>query len=100
MQVNDFINKCVDRGYGWKEGENEGKSGYFVGSKELDTVAHFTPDAIDNNDWGMLNKQIIQGKDVYHVTRVVGYYSRIQNWNKSKVGELQDRHAGDYAVKQ
>jgi|TARA_R100001530_G_scaffold134629_1_gene109872 hypothetical protein len=25
------------------------------------------------------------------ITRIVGYYSRINNWNKSKVGELRDR---------
>ncbi len=25
------------------------------------------------------------------VTRIVGYYSRTHNWNKSKVGELRDR---------
>jgi hypothetical protein len=28
----------------------------------------------------------------------VGYFSRISNWNKSKLGELKDRHRGDYAV--
>ncbi|HHT9137362.1 MAG TPA: hypothetical protein ACFYEK_08995 [Candidatus Wunengus sp. YC60] len=33
------------------------------------------------------------------ITRIVGYYSRISNWNKSKIGELQDRHCGQYAVK-
>lgn len=33
------------------------------------------------------------------VTRIVGYYSRISNWNKSKIGELQDRHKGNYGVK-
>ena len=31
-------------------------------------------------------------------TRIVGYFSRISNWNKSKLGELKDRHKGDYAV--
>ena len=34
--------------------------------------------------------------DVHGLTRVVGYYSRIDDWNKSKVGELKDRHDGDY----
>jgi ribonucleoside-triphosphate reductase (formate) len=29
--------------------------------------------------------------DVYGVTRIVGYYSKIQTWNQSKVGELYDR---------
>ena len=36
--------------------------------------------------------------DVYGVTRIVGYFSRISNWNRSKLGELRDRRRGDYAV--
>ena len=60
---------------------------------------HFSFDAIKGNEWPVLNKQITQGKDVYHVTRVVGYYSRVENWNKSKIGELEDRHVGEYCVK-
>jgi len=36
--------------------------------------------------------------DVYGITRIVGYYSRINNWNKSKLGELRDRRKGYYGV--
>ncbi len=37
--------------------------------------------------------------DVFGLTRVVGYFSKIQNWNKSKrFGELTNRHRGSYAV--
>jgi ribonucleoside-triphosphate reductase len=36
--------------------------------------------------------------NIYGVTRIVGYFSRIENWNKSKLGELADRHKGNYAV--
>ena len=32
------------------------------------------------------------------ITRIVGYYSRVNNWNKSKVGELRDRHGANYAL--
>ncbi len=38
--------------------------------------------------------------DVYGITRIVGYYSRIKNWNNSKLGELRDRQRGDYLVKE
>ena len=31
------------------------------------------------------------------ISRIVGYYSRTNNWNKSKVGELRDRQNGYYA---
>ena len=33
---------------------------------------------------------------IYGLTRIVGYYSRVSNWNKSKQGELKYRHAGNY----
>jgi anaerobic ribonucleoside-triphosphate reductase len=36
--------------------------------------------------------------DVYGITRIVGYFSRVDNWNKSKLGELADRKRGNYAV--
>jgi len=35
---------------------------------------------------------------LHHLTRVVGYYSRVSNWNESKKGELNDRKKGNYAV--
>ncbi len=31
-------------------------------------------------------------------TRIVGYYSGVQNWNSSKVGELRDRANGNYGT--
>lgn len=35
---------------------------------------------------------------LHGITRIVGYYSRVQNWNKSKVGELRDRAKGQYGT--
>ena len=32
------------------------------------------------------------------ITRVVGYYSQINNWNRSKLEELKDRGNGNYTV--
>lgn len=38
-------------------------------------------------------------EDVFGETRVVGYFSRVQNWNKSKrYGELKARQAGTYTI--
>ena len=99
MEVKGFVNRCVGEGYEWSEGKHNGKGGYYIGSKKLDTAAHFTPEAIEANDWPALHRQIIQGKDVTHITRVVGYYSKVENWNKSKLGELKDRHRGEYRLK-
>lgn len=38
------------------------------------------------------------GVNVNVVTRIVGYFSRIANWSKSKIEELRDREKGDYTV--
>ncbi|MBU1121037.1 MAG: anaerobic ribonucleoside-triphosphate reductase [archaeon] len=37
-------------------------------------------------------------KNVYGISRVVGYYSVINNWNKSKQAEFSDRQKGDYSL--
>jgi ribonucleoside-triphosphate reductase len=39
-----------------------------------------------------------ESTNVYGMTRIVGYFSRVNNWNKSKLGELKDRHKGNYGV--
>ncbi|PKQ28922.1 MAG: hypothetical protein CVT63_00325 [Candidatus Anoxymicrobium japonicum] len=31
-------------------------------------------------------------KDVYGITRIVGYYSKVSTWNKGKLGELKERN--------
>ena len=35
---------------------------------------------------------------IVQLTRIVGYYSTTNNWNKSKLAELEDRRRGDYAL--
>jgi ribonucleoside-triphosphate reductase (formate) len=42
--------------------------------------------------------QVCDSKSVYGITRIVGYFSRVNNWNRSKLGELVDRHKGNYRV--
>ena len=32
------------------------------------------------------------------ITRIVGYFSKINNWNRSKIGELRDRRKWEYSV--
>ena len=35
---------------------------------------------------------------LFGITRIVGYYSRVNNWNRSKKVELADRHKGSYKL--
>ncbi len=57
--------------------------------------------AIEAADWPLL-EEVLTGKRepqvLQHMTRVVGYFSRVENWNKSKVGELKDRQKGNYSI--
>ena len=57
--------------------------------------------AVMQHDWPTLRSVILGEREpnvLNHMTRIVGYYSRIENWNKSKIGELQDRKAGSYIL--
>lgn len=33
------------------------------------------------------------------ITRIVGYFSSVSQWNKSKIEELKSRRKGNYKVK-
>ncbi len=57
--------------------------------------------AIEAADWPILEEVLVGKREpqvLQHMTRVVGYFSRVENWNKSKVGELKDRQKGEYSV--
>ncbi|RKY14128.1 MAG: hypothetical protein DRP63_08840 [Planctomycetota bacterium] len=48
---------------------------------------------------GLLNScPACSSTHVYGVTRIVGYYSRVNNWNPSKLAELRDRQRGNYRL--
>ena len=93
MKKEDFIANVVGLGYEWAEHEHDGASG--VALKKDDTKLFISDDGIEVQDWEKIKKGI---PNLTHMTRIVGYYSRINNWNKSKLGELKDRHKGSYVV--
>jgi len=94
MSKEDFIAKIVDLGYEWAEYEHEGVSGIAIRKDE--NKIFISDEGIETQDWEKIKKGI---PDLTYMSRIVGYYSRINNWNKSKLGELKDRHTGDYVVK-
>jgi hypothetical protein len=38
-----------------------------------------------------LEQILVGGRNVDHITRITGYFSRVSGWNKGKRGELADR---------
>ena len=65
-------------------------------SKYPNYTTQITAPLVLDLEWAKL-RGIIMGEvrldPLYHVTRIVGYFSRIENWNVSKLGELADRRA-------
>jgi len=57
--------------------------------------------AILGNAWEDLREVLTLARDARILAwqaRIVGYYSNVRNWNRSKVGELRDRGRGDYGL--
>jgi hypothetical protein len=58
--------------------------------------------SVGRHDWATLRAVATGERDagiLTHMTRVVGYYARVQNMNRSKArGEIPDRRRGNYAV--
>jgi len=50
---------------------------------EAGTLEKITPEKLE--------QVLVGGRNVEHITRVTGYFSRVSGWNKGKRGELADR---------
>ena len=60
---------------------------------EIDPAGDITPQEAED---------VLEGRRepvmLHTITRIVGYYSSTANWNRSKLGELEDRRKGDYTL--
>ena len=68
------------------------EKGVLIKNDRLQTLTHCTFEAIENQSLEAISGACSQGRDVDHITRVTGYFSRTSGWNKGKTGELKDRH--------
>ncbi len=75
--------------------------GVIIRQNKTNLITRIPTAAIEAAEWDIL-EQVLMGERepqiLQHMTRVVGYFSRVENWNKSKVGELKDRHKGNYSI--
>ncbi|OGC21407.1 hypothetical protein A2291_07800 [candidate division WOR-1 bacterium RIFOXYB2_FULL_42_35] len=49
------------------------------------------PHALKSITVQQLEQVLVGGRNVDHITRVTGYFSKVSGWNKGKRGELLDR---------
>ena len=84
---------------GVKAYEDARKDEVFICSKTTGRKYSIRIAAINDVNWEDLERVLIEGRDPFimrHVTRIVGYYSNLANWNSSKIAELKDRQKGNY----
>lgn len=60
---------------------------------ELPVLEDFPADQVEDFLLGRREARML-----FTITRIVGYYSDTVNWNKSKLGELEGRRRGSYAL--
>jgi hypothetical protein len=78
----------------------ESEASYFVINNETEKKYEIKKDSISKADWENINS-VLAGREpiiLDGITRIVGYFSKVSNWNKSKLGELKDRRDGNYKV--
>ena len=104
MDLQEFfgnVEKHQDlRGVGVEKDES-GRGFVIVEHKPSKMITKIPVQAVEKAEWNDIQSVLTCERDpvvLQHITRVVGYFSRINNWNASKIGELADRHKGRYAV--
>ncbi len=86
---------------GAREGETPGGNEVLVRHTRTDVKYAMTVGAVLEHPWEELEAVLTcrrEAQIMTHLTRIVGYYSRVQNWNRSKLAELRDRQAGEYSL--
>lgn len=65
--------------------------GYLIANDQWDTLTAVSHDTLAGMTVSMLEDATAQGKNIDHISRVTGYFSKISGWNKGKAAELKDR---------
>ncbi len=102
MEFFDRVEAHPDlEGLGLEEGADGAEDAVLVRHGPTDAKYRVELATVAAQSWGTL-EAILTGrrepKVLSHMTRVVGYFSRTENWNRSKIGELNARQHGDYVL--
>ena len=87
--------------FGSHEGETPVGDEVYVLNTTTGCVTGIPVEAILDTAWGIL-EAVLTGirpaRVLKHFTHIVGYYSSVHNWNRSKHAELRGRQAGTYTI--
>lgn len=68
-----------------------------IRNKKHGVKVRCSAEAVAKHDWASIKSQTVGGRDVNHITRVTGYFTIVEGWNKGKLGELKDRYHSQIA---
>ena len=83
------------------EGKKESGNGVIIGCTKTGHKFFIALSAIKNSDWATLSDILFgkrQPRVMSHMTRIVGYYAFLHNFNESKQQEVIDRRRGNYII--
>lgn len=103
MRLEDFFDSVAAHKDLEGVGVDRDEQRVIVKFKPMGLLTSLSCASIENSDWDTLEQLLLCKREpmvLRHVSRVVGYYSRIENWNKSKLGELKARHKGEYVIQE
>jgi hypothetical protein len=86
---------------GVRQGATAANDEVFVLYRPRERTMAVAVSAILEHDWAELEAVITGRREpqvMTHVTRIVGYYSMVHNWNASARAQLRDRHRGNYVL--
>ena len=104
MEIKDFVEEVEKTGYLTITAEDhtgEPKDDHLIILNSKDSQKYkVLLSTVCSYDWMNLHRVLDGGdtKILDQLTRIVGYFSKTSNWNKSKLGELSDRRKGDYKI--
>jgi hypothetical protein len=77
---------------------SEEAEGILIKNKRFGTKILCSPEAVAQYDWPTIKNFSVCGRDVNHITRVTGYFTIVEGWNKGKLAELDDRYHGEVSA--
>lgn len=105
QDIQEFVNEVKNSGYLemlGAERNGQAEDDYVIVRNSKDGNKYkILLSTIYEYDWNNISRVLNGGQATVldQVTRIVGYFSKTSNWNKSKLGELNDRRKGNYKVK-
>jgi|SRR3990167_2518341 len=101
LELDGYIDDAAKKSHTFPSGLVDAPEGFKIDNVRLEASVIVPVDVIlDNDIYTLINAlKSFEFIKVHGVTRIVGYYSRVSNWNRSKIGELRDRQKGNYGVR-